>query len=395
MAFTTIQGSGANDATSFVGSAGVDVINITNVDSLAFAGAQASADNITVTNFKQLVTNYTLKGGQGTDTFVLGGVATNSSFVNANSNNDTVGYGNATTSTIHGGQGNDTFNAGANTALTGAILNGNKGGDVINTVGAQASSIFGGQGSDTITTGGASNQSKISGDLDGDQIIVGAFSAAGSTFNGNGGNDNITTTATNSAGASYFGGAGNDTVTAAGATGTGVNLFGDVGNDTVAGSALGDVINGGAGNDTIQGNALADALTGGGGADQFNQAAGATAAFSVTSSGAATLANSDAFTVAADVITDFGTDDTIATGTNAGTRVVGTAGGALVANQNTTVRGDWNATTNVFSTNLAGGADTLVITATNAGYNALASLGTNATVILGNGATGVAAAQFV
>ena len=394
MAFTTIQGSGANDATSFVGSAGVDAVNITNIDSKVFAGAQASADNITLTNFKALVTEYTLKGGQGTDTLTLGAVQLNTSFVNANSNNDTVTFGNATTSTVHGGQGNDTFTAGAGTSVTSGIVNGNRGNDTLTLIGAQAASAYGGRGADTITTGGAVNQTTISGNLDGDNINIGAFSAAGSTINGNGGNDNITTAATTSLGASYFGGAGNDTITGATATGTGVSLFGDVGNDTIAGSALADAINGGVGNDTIQGNALADTLAGGGGGDRFNQAAGATAAFSVTSSGAAVLANGDAFTVAADVISDFGTDDQIATGVGAGARTVAAVGTALAA-ANFTIRGDYAAATGVFTTNITGGADTLVITGTAADFRILASLGTNATVLTGNGATGVAAGQFV
>jgi len=95
-------------------------------------------------------------------------------------------------------------------------------------------------------------------------------------------------------------------------------------------------------------------------------------------------------------VTDYGTGglDTFQTGT-AGARTIATAGSAIVNTQNTLIRGDYAGGT--FTTNLVGGADVLVITAAGAGYNAVASLGTNALVLSGYGANiaTITATQFV
>lgn len=301
MAFTTIQGSGANDATTFVGTSGVDAILIQNVANPVFLGAQEENDIVTWSSFTQLVSGYTLRGGAGDDNFTDNALANSftSGFINGNAGEDTFNLGVVSDSTVFGGQDDDVFTAGS--SLFNSRLNANAGADTVAVDAASSSSIFGGQGNDGITLGSVAgdsfNATVVQGDNGQDSITLSAGSVYNdATINGNEGNDNINigaiTVFTNS---TVFGGAGNDTI-AAGAAAVGVVLSGDNGVDNITGSGEADTIFGGAGNDFITGGIEADTLSGGAGANSFIFAAGDTG---------------NVATGVVDVITDWSTTDNI------------------------------------------------------------------------------------
>jgi hypothetical protein len=276
LAFTTIQGSGANDATSFVGSSGVDTLVAQNVSN-AFVGAQAANDVLSYNSFTNVTSNITVKGGQGIDSFNGAGVAATqslvNSFINLNAGDDTLGTavtpGVITSSTVFGGQGVDTLTFGA--GLFDTRVNGNKNDDVLTSVGLSASSFFGGQGTDTINVSGANQSSVVQGDNDGDTINVqGSYN--GTTINGNAGNDTIVDAAavTGFASSTAFGGAGNDTINFSNtAANVGVTMSGDNGVDSLIGTSNADTMFGGNDNDTLSGALGADSLNGGNGVDTF------------------------------------------------------------------------------------------------------------------------------
>ena len=271
-----------------------------------FAAGQGDADTIQFQEFTQLVSGYTLKGGQGNDTFTaLGaGFGTNmsNSLVNGNAGNDTIDLALVSGSTIFGGQGDDTFLA----DLSNSVLNGNAGIDTINVFSSAGSSVFGGQGADVLSISGATSSSVIQGDLGNDRIALAGVTLTNSTVNGSDGEDTITVTGVFSGSSTtIYGGQGSDTLDAslAGVGSTGVVLSGDVGNDTISGTAFADNLFGGDGNDRITGGLLADTMTGGAGVNTF--------VFGVA---AGTFGN--LVTGAVDVITDFkagavGTGDVI------------------------------------------------------------------------------------
>jgi Ca2+-binding RTX toxin-like protein len=265
LAFTTIQGSGANDATSFVGSSGVDIILLQNQEGAAYVGAQASADSVTVQNFTGLNSGFTIKGGQGADTLNNNNTNLLSSLVNGNKDNDSLTYAAVTSTTLFGGQGDDALVV---NTLTSSVLNGNKNVDTITVTTSSGSSIFGGQGGDTLnlTTVGSS---VVQGDKDNDELNLEGI-ISGSTLNGNQGNDtiNINAGVTAFTTSTIYGGAGNDTLAGEGA-GAALVLSGDLGNDSVTSGASADTLLGGGGTDTLTGNAGSDSLTGGTEADQF------------------------------------------------------------------------------------------------------------------------------
>lgn len=270
MAFTTIPGSGATDATSYVGSAGIDTLLLQNAEGSAFVGARASADTVTVQNFTALQSAVTVKGGQGTDTLNIAG-ATNLSgaFYNGNKDNDSITLGTITSSTIFGGQADDQLNV---TTVSASKVNGNKNADTLTITTATGASVYGGQGADTLNMT-AIGQSVVQGDLDNDTLNL-AGTISNSTLNGNGGNDSININAgvTTFAGSTIFGGGGNDTIaTATVGQNSDVNLIvsGDIGNDNISTAAGNDTVTGGAGIDTLIGNAGTDTLTGGTEADTF------------------------------------------------------------------------------------------------------------------------------
>ena len=349
MAFTTIPGTGATDATQYTGTTGIDALALVNSGAADVRAFQAN-DGVTWTNFSNVTTGLSIRGGQGNDTLTPGAVATgllSGSFVNGNKDRDVFGTAalpldSVANTTLFGGQGNDTIlmsQVAGRGLATGSILNGNKNSDTITTNGLAASSVFGGQGIDTLNINGASNGSKVQGDLDGDTITLGAGTLNGTTINGNAGADTITDggiiTASNTS--TVFGGAGNDTITINQAT-VGVILSGDNGNDTVTAGVGTDNLTGGAGTDSLTGATGADVLTGGTGADTFNQLDGVTnsniTATAEGDGGAAdgSIDNGDSITVNnADIITDFeiGVDTVRVTGGAAGQVV---AAGAAVSN---------------------------------------------------------------
>ena len=348
MAFTTIPGSGATDATTFTGTTGVDVLTLLNQNN-AIAGAQKAADTITFQNGDLLNNNLTLKGGQGND--VITSAANNTianSLINGNKNNDTITIINSSSSSLFGGQGNDTFTMTAAGTVSNTLLNGNKGNDTINGTGGvsfAASSVFGGAGIDSINANQGATGSLIAGNDGVDTITVGG-NLSGSTVNGNAGNDIMSYVA--GAGATdftadtkVFGGAGNDSITAA-TVGTQTFLSGDNGNDSLTGGtdANGDSINGGANNDSFDGNAGADQINVGTGTDRLIQDDEDTLQ--------GLIANGTALT-GADVITGLGTGDSIdlsaianLTFANGALTSVGTTYLAAVANTARLVQGSYS-----------------------------------------------------
>ncbi len=265
-----------------MGTSGVDFGSITTVDNY-FIGAQQAADTIGVT---ANLSNGTLKGGQGTDTISFtAGASITSSFVNSNSNNDTIGNaaGNANffTSTVLGGQGNDLIQIGTIEASTG---NGNKGNDTTTAATVATATLFGGQGDDSINAT-ASSSSRVSGDLGDDTLTLGAGTHTSGFVQGGAGVDTITVTALAANSTNTFtnntinGGAGDDTVTvnARAATDTGLVVNGDAGIDTIAmaGFTAAATIDGGSEGDIITSGTAADTVLGGTGVDAITNTAGA------------------------------------------------------------------------------------------------------------------------
>ena len=302
MAFSTQQGSGASDRTSFVGTTGVDSIVFEGNTQNFFVGANAANDLIAFDNVGALETGTyidgEIKGGAGNDSIVdFGGVNLVGTWLNGNGGDDLLGGAgtlNAFNSTVQGGGGDDTLTIGNGTDT---IFNGNKADDTISIQGiVNASTIAGGQGDDTLTTANPASVTNTS-------FLLGA------------GVDSFIEGAANDIGAgnTFDGGAGADTITMNVATGAVVTINGDAGADAISGAAGVDALDGGADNDVITGAGAADSLTGGTGGDTFNYNL---------------LADSGVVaTGVVDTITDFATaSDTIATGallTTAGGFVAG------------------------------------------------------------------------
>ena len=181
------------------------------------------------------------------------------------------------------------------------------------------------------------------------------------------------------------------------------------------GSKFNDQITAGGAGDTLIGNAGADTLTGGAGVDTFGQTAGATVALTqgpaiggfgtvnLTDGKIAQLTNLTAAPPAPvdplsgpDIIKGFQVTDKIDTdGTN---YTLLAAGGAILANQNYGIRGNYTAAgtgAGTFTVNIAAGNDLLVFTAAGAGLELGLNLGTNLTVLQGGGALDLKAANFV
>jgi len=281
LAFTTIPGAEYGADTAFIGTESVDTIAIVGLEGSAYLAGEADGDIVTVSNFTDIVSDYTLKGGQGNDSFLIQALSFTSSFVAGNQGNDTFDTLDVTSSTLQGGQGNDTI---ITDDVTATLVAGNLGNDTLFVSSAQSSSVWGGQGNDSIDVAGRIIGSTIEGNLANDRININAIAFISSTVSGGLGNDTIVGSATgaavglliegNEGNDSLVGGSGNDTINGGDDDDT---LFGDLGQDT---------LNGGAGNDTIDGGADADTLIGGGGNNFFfGTAAGSYsgAAFAATS----------------------------------------------------------------------------------------------------------------
>ncbi|MCA2505021.1 MAG: calcium-binding protein [Microcystis sp. M54BS1] len=211
--------------------------------------------------------------------------------------------------------------------------------------------------------------------------------------------------------------AGLTMLTKMGNAANGATVLGSLtGNNTLQGSVFNDQLTAGGAGDILQGNAGADTLTGGAGVDTFVQTAGATVALTqgpaIGGFGTATLTNA---TVAQltnltapppapvdplsgpDIVQGFQSTDLFRTGVAANYTLLA-AGGAIAANQNFGIRGNYTATgtgAGTFTVNIAAGNDLLVFTAAGAGLNVGANLGTNLTVLQGGGGLALAAANFV
>jgi Ca2+-binding RTX toxin-like protein len=260
-----------------------------------------------------------------------------------------------------------------------------------------------GDGTITITVNGVTN-SYTATDADEDKSGAALVTAINGDYATTGGalasyaagSDTLTVTYN-----TYFGtpGTAGGTDTTAAVTVTVTNEGTNAGNDT---------IDGGTGADTIQGGAGADTITlGSGGADDVVLLAGATntgisTAASASSFAAATIANGDTMTFGngVDVINGFttGTDDffvstaTVAFENTAPTTLIGATEADIAEDTIHSARGNYVASTGVF-TFAADGADTLL--AINDGTAADDALSTNTNIQILVGVTTLAAGDFI
>jgi hypothetical protein len=255
-------------------------------------------------------------------------------------------------------------------------------------------------------------------------LTVHTIGAGGITFNEEPG-VNETVTVTGNSGLTVNGAIIADKVDASALTGaTGLTMTAAMGNaangatvlgsltgkNTLQGSVFNDKITAGGAGDTLTGNAGSDTLTGGAGVDTFVQTAGATltAGKGFTT---ATLTNGEIAQLTQplapaptnplsgpDIIQSFEVTDRFQTGVAANYTLLG-AGGAIAANKNFGIRGTYTAAgtgAGTFTVNIAAGNDLLVFTATGAGLDVAANLGTNLSILQGGGALALtAAANFV
>jgi Ca2+-binding RTX toxin-like protein len=302
LAFTTIPGASATDATSFIGTEGVDILN-TFATLTGLVAAEAGDDVITLSNTVGLA-EWTVRGSFGNDIIninsdLIGGL------VNGNAGADTLNlegvFGGAR---VLGGQDVDTINV--NGAISGASVNGNKGNDKIN-VNASISggTVYGGQGEDIIKVTVGATDSLVNGMIDGNigdsQIFVTAAAAA--------------TTISNF---EVVGGDTVDVINAGLVVGTigadgmnataqeGFTIKGNGGADQLTGTGRDDTIEGGEGIDTITGGYGADKMTGGEGVDTFVVATAAGGGFETWVGNLQGAAPNPAVVLATDEITDWG-----------------------------------------------------------------------------------------
>lgn len=355
MAFTTVAGAASTDATSYVGTSGIDALALVNPEGPLFVGAQQAADVLTITDsgsalYGAAITSATIKGGAGADAINFAGNARGmtlaNGFINLNAGDDTLtmrAADNVAGASIFGGQGADTITTGV---LSASFLNGNKGNDTLTVTGNSVSSTArGGAGNDAIAVNANFTSSLIAGDA---------------------GNDTFTSSVVGNAltSSTVQGNAGNDTVNFAGQTGSTLTLRGGADNDTVTGGTLDDTIFGDAGNDSITGGTGDDSITTGDGNDTvLNEAATAASATAV----AATIAvgNSVTFANGIDVITDFTTANdrmNVATTTAIATLVgVVAATGFTIDSLMVSASGTFTAATGTFTFAADGaGPDTLI-----------------------------------
>ena len=256
-----------------------------------------------------------------------------------------------------------------------------------------------------------------------DADMVHTIGAGGITFNEEPGVDE-TVTVTGNSGLTVGGAIIADKVDASALTGaTGLTMTVAMGNlangatvlgsltgkNTLQGSVFNDKITAGGAGDTLSGNAGSDTLTGGAGVDTFVQTAGATltAGKGFTT---ATLTNGEIAQLTQplaplptdplsgpDIIQSFKATDRFQTGVAANYTLL-TAGDAIAAGANFGIRGTYTAAgtgAGTFTVNIAAGNDLLVFTATGAGLDVGANLGTNLSILQGGGALALTAANFV
>ena len=275
MAFTTIPGSGGNDVTSLIGTSGVDTALIQGLNERVFVNGLGDFDVIDFLSSTNLVSDFTIQGGDGNDAIRSIGTNAVRSLFNGNDGADIITIDAITQGSVFGGQGADLISL---STLSNVILNGNQGADLINLfVGASSSSLFGGKDNDQFLLGGDFTFADIRGDNGNDQIQLFTNSSLNnSTINGNAGNDvirllgSVSMDGTNS---TIYGGAGDDVIDAV-ANSLSSILAGSNGNDSITGGSSADSLFGGDGNDLIVGSNGADRMRGDAGADSFAYAAG-------------------------------------------------------------------------------------------------------------------------
>ncbi len=307
MAFSTIPGTGANDATSFIGTSGVDLILIQSFDERVFADGRGEFDVIDFRSSAGLVSEYTLRGGDGDDAIRSIGANAVRSLFNGNKGADIITIDNVTQSSVFGGQGADLISL---STLSSVLVDGNQGNDLINLfVGASSSSVFGGDDNDGFLLGGEIISSVVRGDSGNDVIqFFGGASLSNSTVNGNSGNDvirllgNVTMDNANS---SIFGGIGDDIIDAA-ANSFSTILIGNAGNDSITGGSNIDSLFGGDGADRIVGNSGADRMQGEAGGDTFAYLTGSSGEAQTGNVLTGVIDQLIDFTSGADVISGFG-----------------------------------------------------------------------------------------
>jgi Ca2+-binding RTX toxin-like protein len=279
LAFTTIPGASATDATSFIGSEAVDILN-SFTTLIGFVDAKESNDSITagvagIAGEAGLV-DWTVRAGTGLDSITLDDDAIGGLF-NGNQGGDRISAESVFAGArILGGQDIDTVTV--NGSVVASSVNGNKAADIVGVGGgavealtgateaAEAAallndtrilnaSIYGGQGNDVMGVAAQVFESAlVSGDLGNDNIQVWFNSqdiVNGLTVSGGDGNDTLL--ATN----------GLFAPTGIG-TGAGIVADGGEGADLITASGRNDTITGGAGLDTINAGEGIDTITGGG-----------------------------------------------------------------------------------------------------------------------------------
>jgi len=390
LAFTTISGASASDATTFFGTDGVDNLTLVNASNYIVYSAQ---DDDTVTIAAALDGNTSgasVNGGAGDDALNLNvGILSNSS-INGNTGDDVINTLQAINSTINGGQDTDTITIAGG---SGFYTNGNKGTDTItlNTNNITAATVRGGQGGDVIN------------------INAGANTVSGSVFYGDLGNDIIQTTGITGGwnNSTVYGGNGDDSILlAAGGTDEDLVVSGDDGNDTLTTGTGDDEILGGDGADNITGNGGDDTMTGGAGVNTFNQATnGDSTAYTATSrAGAYAAGDTITFGNGVDVITDFAAGATAGNANNVLNLGNAGLGTDLIANVNTTANltintnyfasGTYNTATGVFTIATAGtGPDTMYVWED--GTAGLLSANANTVILRGVVSTNLVAANIV
>jgi hypothetical protein len=303
LAFTTIPGASATDATSFIGTEGVDILN-TFATLTGLVAAEAGDDVITLSNTVGLA-EWTVRGSFGNDTInvnsdLIGGL------VNGNAGADTLNlegvFGGAR---VLGGQDVDTITVTG--AISGASVNGNKGNDTINVVASiSGGTVYGGQGEDIINVTVGATDSLVNGMIDGNigdsQITVSTNGATGTTISN----------------FEVVGGETIDIINAGAVLGLqsaeglnakaqeGFTIKGNAGADALTGTGRDDTIEGGEGIDTITGGYGADKMTGGAGVDIFIVATAAGGGLETWVGNLQGALPNPAVVLATDEITDWG-----------------------------------------------------------------------------------------
>jgi Ca2+-binding RTX toxin-like protein len=285
LAFTTIPGASATDATSFIGTEGNDIL--TTFSTLTgYVDGLAGNDTVTLFNTAGLI-DWTIRGLDGNDAITADSDLV-SGLLNGNAGIDTIAlegvFGGAR---VLGGQDNDNIVTGS---VSGSSVNGNKGDDNITVNGSvSGGTVYGGQGQDTITVNagaGSLTNGMIDGNLGGAVIDVNAAAAA---------------TITNF---EVVGGQLADLIDASGVAGgagmaippkavEGFTIKGLEGDDVIIGTGRDDTIEGGLGADNINGFFGADRMTGGAGADTFRFTGLQTWVGSIDGTGKVTVSDTD------------------------------------------------------------------------------------------------------